>query len=102
MFKKAVLAATLVAGSAAMATEYRMGTEYIFQKGLIYCDEAAIENQVEILSAGIGKRVTGCYESTSESSMKLLRNYPDRGFSKWIMIFGDIYYTTYLPNSLIE
>ena len=85
-----------------MAAEYSTGKEYIFQKGLIYCDEAAIENQVEMLSAGIRKRVEGCYQTTNEENMKLLKNFPDRGYSKWVVIMGDTYYKTYLPNSLIN
>lgn len=85
-----------------MADAYRVGVKYTFTSGLIYCDKDAIENQVDMLNAGIKTRVSGCYETSKNFDLKLVKNYPELGYSKWIVLLPDSWYATYyLPNELI-
>ncbi|WJM94079.1 hypothetical protein QDY63_14780 [Pseudomonas brenneri] len=87
---------------AAMADTYNVGVKYSFPPGVMYCEGGSIENQVEMLDAGVNARVDGCYKTKRGFDMKLIKNFPDLGYSKWIIIIDDTLGATYyLPNSLL-
>lgn len=87
----------------AIAGTYNVGGKYTFPNGVVYCEKGAIENQVDMLNAGVNSLVAGCYKTKDDSDMKLIKNYPDLGYSKWIIMLDDTSYMTYyLPNSLLR
>ncbi|MCF6391338.1 hypothetical protein L2K20_30750 [Mycobacterium sp. MBM] len=102
IIKPLSLFSILFIGTLAEANDYVIGKGYLIPPGVVYCDANAIENQVEFLAAGIKKRVGGCYVTAISNNAKMLKDYPDRGFSVWVFLDGDSYYKAYLPNALLK
>lgn len=85
-----------------MADNFQVGPTYRFPPGLTYCDKDAIENEVDMLNAGIVTRISGCYETSEITRARLIKNFPELGYSKWIFLLEDSWYITYyFPNALI-